>query len=126
MTSQTWWSAPAQALLITAVIASPAAGIAFGMAMVSAFASLGLLGVDRVVRRRLRLMTFPGPTGPLSLTILIAISAAVIAGFILAIVFEVHDQRFWLGVTASVGFVVALIGSVGYDLANARELRRAH
>lgn len=123
--AQTWWTAPMQALLVAVAIASPAAGIGWGMAMVCGLASLGLLGLDYVVRRRIRLATVPGPSGPLSLTVIIVLSVLLVASFALAIVFEVTDQRSWLFVTAAAGFIGFLIGSVGYDLANARELNRA-
>lgn len=122
--SQTWWTAPAQALAIAALIASPAAGFAFGMMMVSAIASLALFGIDHLVRKQMRLVSLPGPTGPVSLMILIVLCVALLGAFAGAIYFEVTDQRGWLFATAVCGFVVALASSALYDFANARELLR--
>ena len=122
--SQTWWTAPAQALAIAALIASPAAGVAFGMMMVSAGACLTLFGMDHLVRKQMRLVKIPGPAGPLSLMILIVLSVVMLGAFVLSIVFEVTDQRAWIVLTTAVVFVVALVSSALYDLANARELLR--
>ncbi|WP_104192442.1 hypothetical protein [Cryobacterium sp. Y82] len=122
--AQTWWTAPAQAIAIAAVIASPAAGIAFGMMMVSAIATLALVGIDHLVRKRMQLVTLPGPTGPMSLTILIIVCVAIIGAFALSIYFEINNLHAEIVVTAVAGFVAALIGSVLYDLANARKLLR--
>ena len=122
--SQTWWSAPAQALAVAAVIYSPAAGIALPMTMVLSLATLALVAIDYVVRRRMRMVAVPGPTGPMSLAIIIVLSTAMIGAFALAVVFEVNEQRPWLIVTSAAGFAVALICSALYDLANARELLR--
>ena len=122
--AQTWWTAPAQAIAIAVVIASPAAGIAFGMMMVSAIATMVLVGIDRLVRKRMQLVTLPGPTGPMSLTILIILCVAIVGAFALSIYFEFNNLHAGIVVTAVAGFVVTLIGSVLYDLANARGLLR--
>ncbi|WP_105035379.1 hypothetical protein [Cryobacterium aureum] len=122
--SQTWWTAPAQALAIAAFIASPAAGITVGMTMVAGAASLALFGIDHLVRKQMRLLKLPGPAGPVSLMIIIVLCVVMLGAFVLSIVFEVTDQRAWIVLTTAVVFVVALISSALYDLANARELLR--
>ncbi|TFD07021.1 MULTISPECIES: hypothetical protein [unclassified Cryobacterium] len=66
----------------------------------------------------------PGPAGPLSLMILIVLSVVMLGAFVLSIVFEVTDQRAWIVLTTAVVFVMALVSSALYDLANARELLR--
>ena len=122
--SQTWWTAPAQALAIASFIAAPAAGIAFGMTMVSAAASLALFGIDHLVRKQMRLVKIPGPAGPLSLMILIVLCVVLLGAFALSIILEINDQRAWIVLTTAVVFVVALVSSALYDRANARELLR--
>lgn len=122
--SQTWWTAPAQAFAIAALIASPAAGFAFGMMMVSGMASVALFSIDHLVRKKMRLVSLPGPKGPLSLTILVILCIAMLGAFAGSIYFEVTDQRGWIVATTIIGFIVALASSALYDVVNTRELLR--
>ena len=130
-TAETWWCAPAQALAVAALIASPAAGLGFPMAVISALATIALLGITRLFQRRSGIST-NRPAGPLSLAVLIVLGVCIAALVVVAIVAEFVDalawadgSRVWILVATAVGFLVALGGVVAYDHAYATDLRRA-
>lgn len=123
-TAETWWAAPAQALAVAAVVASPAAGVAGPMSVVAALATIALVGIDHAFSKRTGIST-NRPAGPVSLAVLIALCALIVAAFVTSLALAMIGERSWIIASTSAGFILMLVGVAIYDQAYARDLRRA-
>ena len=123
-TAETWWAAPAQALAVAAVVASPAAGVAGPMSVVTALATIALVGIDHAFRKRTGIST-NRPAGPVSLAVLIALCALIVAAFVTSLALAMIGEHSWIIASTSAGFILMLVGVAIYDKAYARDLRRA-
>lgn len=126
-TAETWWAAPAQALAVAAVVASPAAGVAGPMSVVAALATIalvGIVGIDHAFSKRTGI-SINRPAGPVSLAVLIALCALIVAAFVTSLALAMIGERSWIIASTSAGFILMLVGVAIYDQAYARDLRRA-
>ncbi|TFD07006.1 hypothetical protein [Cryobacterium sp. TMT1-66-1] len=123
-TAETWWAAPAQALAVAAVVASPAAGVAGPMSVVATLATIALVGIDLAFSKRTGI-SINRPAGPVSLAVLIALCALIVAAFVTSLALAMIGERSWIIASTSAGFILMLVGVAIYDQAYARDLRRA-
>lgn len=118
------WAVPAQALCVAVLVGSPLAGVGW-MSVWAAVAVLGLLGVERAVRRSTGL-SVTRPAGPRGIAVLIVLGVLSLALYVVALLAGLGgEDPLIVGAAAAGAFVVTLIGGLLYDRVYVAEVRRA-
>ncbi|PWC07158.1 hypothetical protein [Mycetocola zhujimingii] len=122
-TAEAWWTAPAQALAVAAVVGAPAAGMGGPMSIVAGLATMALVGIEQHFRKRTGIST-NRPAGPVSLSVLVVLCTGFVVAAAASFVLAMNGETSSVIAVASATFVGMLLGVVIYDRAYARDLLR--